>query len=87
MDSLLVTTMGIFICNSSLISYVQCFLIQGDDTKNSYQALIKVMNEVDFYKHGIKLTYQFSPLSWHFNSYKINQGIFYIDKKAFFFVL
>ena len=82
-DSLLAIKMVIFIFNSLSTFFVSHFFILGDDSKRSYQELALVMNEVDFYKHGIKLTYQFSPLSWHFHSYKIHQGTFCFIKKLF----
>lgn len=42
--------------------------------------MIKVMDQIDFYEQGIRLTYQFSPLSWHFFSVKINQGNFLLTQ-------
>jgi hypothetical protein len=49
-------------------------LILGPDTQASYNTLIEVRKSVDFAQQGIRLTYQFSPLSWHFYAFKINQG-------------
>lgn len=45
------------------------------------------MKTIDFSKNGIKLTYNFNPLTWHFYSFKLHQGkiIFYFI--AFFFIL
>lgn len=56
------------------ISFVNQLLILGPDTKASYNTLIEVMKTVDFYQQGIRLTYQFNPLTWHFYSFKIHQG-------------
>ena len=48
--------------------------------------MIQVMKTIDFAQQGIKLTYQFNPLSWHFYSFKIQQGKYFLIL-AFFFVL
>lgn len=39
--------------------------------------MIEVQKSVDFAQQGIKLTYQFIPLSFHFYSFKAQQGINY----------
>jgi hypothetical protein len=36
--------------------------------------MTEVMKSIDFAQQGIKLTYQFTPLSWHFYAFKIHQG-------------
>ena len=36
------------------------------------------MKSVDLSKQGVKLTYQFSPLTWHFYAFKVNQAFFYV---------
>lgn len=45
------------------------------------------MKTIDFSKQGIKLTYQFNPLTWHFYSFKIHQGKPLFICIAFFFIL
>jgi len=48
--------------------------------------MIDVMKAIDFNQQGVKLTYQFSPLSWHFYAFKIHQGINYsFIKPSFLF--
>jgi hypothetical protein len=50
--------------------------------------MIEVMKTVDFAKQGIKLTYQFNPLTWHFYSFKVHQGKkMYLLFLAFFYIL
>ena len=48
----------------------------GPDSKDSYNEWIKVRRTIDLTQQKIKLTYQFNPLTWHYYSFKINQGIY-----------
>lgn len=43
--------------------------------------MTNVMKTIDFNQQGIKLTYQYNPLSWHFYSFKIHQGTSLFNSK------
>lgn len=74
MDSLLGTNMDPSTLISSLILCVIQKLLEGPDSLASYNTMVEVMKTIDFSQKGIKLTYQYNPLTWHFYAYKIHQG-------------
>lgn len=45
------------------------------------------MKTIDFAQQGIRLTYQFNPLTWHFYSFKIQQGMYILTFQHFFLFL
>ena len=67
-----------FILNFSSIFYVKFHNDIGPDSLASYKEFIEVQKSIDFSNQGIKFTYQFSPLTWHFYAFKINQAFFFV---------
>ena len=55
---------------------------QGPDSKDSFNVWTNVRKSISLQQNKVKLTFQFSPLPYHFNAVLIHEAFFYVLKNA-----